>query len=104
MKTLYTLVLAALTSCAYERPFVENDFRDKIPVTSNVIQVDYSFDSNGQNNGIQFYDKSTGKSYSLIRDMDTKSLSVERATQRVDSDDMPNIPSTPNLEKLSCNF
>ena len=66
----------SLAACAHDKYFYEEDFRDKIPVTSNVIKVDYKFDDNGQNNEIILKDKNTGDEYRLMRKMNNKSLSL----------------------------
>ena len=88
----------SLAACAHDREFYNDDFRDKIPVTSNVIRIDYKFDDNGQSNEIILYDKKTNNEYRLMRRMNNKSLSLEKTTSREYlSENIPNIEGTPDL-------
>jgi len=68
-----------LAACAHDKRFYTEDFRETIPVTSNVIDVGYNYDANGQNTEITFYDAHTGKEYRLARTMSNKRLKLEDA-------------------------
>ena len=78
MKTL-TWILAAisLASCTKERTFYIPDFREEIPVTSEVIEIGYNYDGNGTNYEILIQDSTTEKNYRLIRNMNTEELKLE---------------------------
>ncbi len=95
-KLLGLVSYVTLAACAHDRDFYNEDFRDRIPVTSNVIKVDYKFDDNGQNNEIILYDKNTGNNYRLVRSMDNKKLILERLVSRSYSRE-----SIPNIENIA---
>jgi hypothetical protein len=82
MKNLYGLAAAlSLASCAHETGLYKDNFQKEVPVTSHVIKFDYLCDDNGTNYEIRLYDKPRGESYRLIRNMNTKEISLEKITE-----------------------
>ena len=85
-----------LAACAHDKRFYTEDFRETIPVTSNVIDVGYNYDANGQNTEITFYDAHTGKEYRLARTMSNKRLKLEEVAADTSEDcSSPNIDGLP---------